>query len=119
MIRWSDETTLPSELPAVDTTFLTKLTGGDEDEVQGLLNDFKQEIKGHRATVLSDGKDVRSAGTLFNVYHELKGTAAQLGAIGIQKAAFDVVQKLKSGSGGAVTEETTRLIAEFDRFLET
>ena len=118
MIRWSDETTLPSELPAVDTTFLTKLTGGDEDEVQGLLNDFKQEIKGHRATILSDGKNVRSAGTLFNMYHELKGTAAQLGAIGIQKAAFDVVQKLKSGSG-AVTEETTHLIAEFDRFLET
>ena len=51
--------------------------------------------------------------------HELKGTAAQLGAIGIQKAAFDIVQKLKSGSGGAVTEEITRLIAEFDRFLET
>ena len=60
---------------------------------------------------------------LFPVVSEmcrgLMGTAAQLGAIGIQKAAFDVVQKLKSGSGGAVTEETTRLIAEFDRFLET
>ena len=59
---------------------------------------------------------------LFPVVSEmcrgLMGTAAQLGAIGIQKAAFDIVKKMDSG-GGTVTEEITRLIAEFDRFLET
>ena len=48
----------------------------------------------------------------------LMGTAAQLGAIGIQKAAFDIVKKMDSG-GGTVTKEITRLITEFDRFLET
>ena len=46
----------------------------------------------------------------------LKGMAAQLGAVGIQKAAFDIVEKMESSSG-TVTEEITRLITKFNRFL--
>ena len=54
---------------------------------------------------------------MFNKSHELKGAAATMGCIALQKASSDLCERTRDGVEKDVTVEVTRVVNEWDRVM--
>ncbi|RMF77779.1 MAG: response regulator, partial [Nitrospirae bacterium] len=77
----------PPETPAIDAARLREIAGGDRAFARELLHLFLEDAQGHVAA-LAEAVARGEAEAVRQVAHTLKGSAANVGAEGVQRAAL-------------------------------
>jgi len=110
--------TQPIQLPGIDIERTVTRLGGDV----GLLNSMLARFEGRCREVIEEFRELLSQGRTdetFRLAHSLKGTAANLGAVGVERAAAHLENGLRSPDVDttAMTDELTRAISELSASL--
>ena len=108
----------PIRLPGLDIDRTLERLGGDSEFLRRILARFEVrccEVTGKLRELVEEGR-LSDAGGLA---HSLKGTAANLGATGVEKAAADLEQGAGAGADDlrAKTDELTRAVRELSASL--
>jgi CheY-like chemotaxis protein len=111
-----DQTPFPCRLIGIDVAAALQATGLDWPTYQEILAGFFQDNT-ETAKLIQQARDQKDTGTLRNLAHRLKGSAANIGACDVQQAADSLERGCNGESAEIVAELTAKLLIELDCLL--
>ncbi len=91
--------------------------GGDEEIIKDILDSFFEEVPEYLEKI-KEAIDNQDMEEIESIAHALKGTAANVNADGLRKAALELEIQVKKGNPEAFIEQHKIIMNEYQRFMK-